>query len=227
MVSALDQPIPILNIPLWEAILIGAVVFIIYLLISRKTSKPMFKALDLKKETKDRYKREYKFFGMPLGKNIYDIKVNDDDADANLKKPIAFAIGYMKVRENKQRKRMEPIISNYSKDQLIYKQEEISKQVHDKPFAELTDEQKKGVTDAAKEELRNDKIQDIEVGDKVKIERGHKITTYYEPVAILAFKVCSPDIVSKLLARFTGYGTTWFEFRADQITFEGFNPDAV
>lgn len=186
------------------------VVFGVYWLMSRPPSQKKFKALDLKKETKRRFKREYKFFGKPLNKPIYD---TDDNV-------LAYVIGYMKVVEMKQLKRIEPIYSNFGRQELVKKRMELAMQIYEKDYNDLDAVQKKNIIEAAKDELRESKIETIAQDDKTKIRRGKKETITYEPIAMYMLKFCSNSLISKLAARLLGFGTEWALFDKGQLKFE-------
>lgn len=192
--------------------IIAGFFIIIYLLFTRKPKIKEFVPMNMKKETKRRFKKDYKYFGMKLNKNVYDVNNKD--------KPIGYAIGYMKVVEMKEMKRLEPIYSNFSKERLSAKHDQTALEIYEKPYAQLNEVEKRNVDEVAKEELRNEKIEVMEQSENVKIIRGKKETKYPVPIPMFMLKMCSPDIVSKLLARFLGVGVDWFLLNKDQITFE-------
>ena len=190
---------------------IAGLAIIIYLILTRKPQPKTFKPLDLKKETKRRFKREYKYFGKPLNKPMYD---PDND------KPIAYAIGYMKVVEMKEFKRIEPVYTNFGRKSMVKKKMELAEQIYEKPYDKLNELEKKNIVEAAKEELRDEEIKKIPIDDKTKIRRGKKEVTEFEQVAMYMIKFCSNSLLSKTLARIFGYGTDWALFDKGQIDFE-------
>lgn len=217
MATPLDQVIPVINIPVWQALLIGAAVFIFYLIITRKPKLAVFKPLDLKKETKKRYKKEYKFFGMPIGKNIYN-PVKDDDIQ--VPKPIAFVIGLMKKVEMKAMKRIEPIYAKVAPEQMAIMHEQMALDVYQKHYMDLDEKEKKAAHDAAVEEIRNQRIEVMSQQEKFKVIRGRKVTEYTTPIPTLLLKVCAPDAFSKFLARFFNTGIEWIALNASQLQFK-------
>lgn len=190
-------------------IIIGFVIFIFYLVLTRKPKSKEFKPLDMKKETKKRFKREYKYFGVPLNKNMY--VVNDDEH------PIGYAIGYMKVVEMKQMKRLEPIVARVSKTALADKHEQTAQEIYGTTYSKLNDVQKRNIDEVSKEELRNDQTEVIAKNSKIKIKRGKKEVEFSEPVPMYMFKVCEANIIKKLLARFLNIGIDWMLFNKEQI----------
>jgi hypothetical protein len=194
-------------------IIIGIVgfIFIIYLIATRKPKIKEFKPMDMKKETKRRFKREYKYFGMPLNKNIYE---------PNNEKPSAYAIGYMKVTEMKELKRLEPIYIHASANMLTMQHEKQAHDIYNKSYAELNEVEKKNVHEVAEEEMKNEKVEIMERDMKIKIVRGRKEIQYAEPIPMFAFKICSAGMMNKLLARFIGVGIDWALLNADQVIFE-------
>lgn len=191
---------------------VGMIFFAIYLYMTRKPKAKEFKPLDLKKETKRRFKKDYKYFGKSLGKNIYDA---NDDA-----KPIAFAIGVMKIVENKRMKRLEPIYTTYSKTDLIKAKNKTAKEIYGKDYLALSENEKRNVHEVAKEELRNEQIQIAEKGADIKFVRGKKEIEFSEPIPMYAFKICGTAIVNKILARLFNYGIDWFVLEKEQVNFE-------
>lgn len=193
-------------------IILGFIALSIYLIATRKPKVKEFRPLDMKKETKRRFKREYKYFGKSLNRNIYDI--NDD------KNPVAYAIGYMKVVEMQEMKRLEPVYAKVSKSDLDKQHEKNAMEIYQVPYSELNDVQKKNIDEVAKEELRNLKIEVIAKGQKTKITRGKKEIEYSIPIPLYMLKICQTNIMSKVLARIFNYGVDWALFDKDQIQFE-------
>lgn len=189
--------------------LIGFAFVGIYLIASKKNDKK-FKPRDMKKEQRDRYKKEYKWFGKPLGQFLYEPKAD---------KPCAFVIGFGKSPEKKKMQRTEPYGFTFTKEQILGKSQEIAKSVFQKEYDELSPEEKKQVYQSTKEELEREKIRDQPADDNIKYERGRKITTYYEWIPHYLIRVCKPDAMSRLLARFIGIGTEIWPFDADQLEF--------
>jgi hypothetical protein len=188
---------------------IAGLALIIYLLVTRKPRLKDFKPLDMKKETKRRFKREYKYFGLPLNKNVYN--VNDDE------KPIAYAIGYMPVTEMKEIKRLEPVYTGFSKPLLDQKHEQMAQQIYLKSYKDLNEVEKKNADEASRDELSKERVQVIPKGEKIKYEHGRKIIDFSIPVPMYALKICSPEILPKLLARFLNYGIDWALFNKEQL----------
>jgi hypothetical protein len=197
-------------------ILIGAFLFIVYLLITRKSKIKEFRPLDMKKETKRRLKKDYKYFGMSLNRNIYDANT-EDDTNA---RPLAYAIGYMKIVEMKEMKRLEPIYSNFAKELLDIKHEKTSQEIYNKPYSQLNETEKKNIDEVSKDELRNEKVETMPQSENIKFVRGKKEIKYSTPIPMFVFKICSPAIVSKLFARILGIGIDWFLLNKDQVIFE-------
>lgn len=201
------------NIPIIYIIL--GIVFlglIIYLIVTRKPKVKEFKPMDMKKETKRRFKRDYKYFGKGLHKYLFD------NSDEN--KPIAYVIGYMKVVEMKAMKRYEPLYTKIPKGMLKDKHEKLAKEIYGISYSELNDVQKKNVDEVSKEEIRNQQIEVTTRSQTVKIVRGKKEIDFSTPVPLYAFKTCGIGISSKLLARIFGYGIDWMLFEKDQVLFE-------
>lgn len=193
-------------------IIIGFAIFFIYLVVTRKPKRKEFVPMDMKKETKRRFKREYKYFGIPLHKKIYHANGND--------KPLGYAIGYMKVVEMKQMKRFEPILAKIPKADLTNAHEKSAREIYNTSYSKLNDIQKRNVDAVSKEELREAKTISIAKNSKVKIRRGKKEVDYSIPVPLYCFKICSNEIMPKMLARFLNYGIDWAIFEKDQITLE-------
>jgi hypothetical protein len=196
--------------------IIAGFFLIMYLLFTRKPKVKEFIPLNMKKETKRRIKKDYKYFGMPLNKNIYDANT-EDDKDA---KPIGYAIGYMKIVEMKEMKRLEPIYSNFSKDRLTAKHDQTALEIYEKPYAQLNEAEKRNIDEVSKEELRNEKVEVMEQSENVKIKRGKKEIKYSTPIPMFVFKICPPKMISKVLARFLGVGVDWFLLNSSQVVFE-------
>jgi hypothetical protein len=196
--------------------IVGVIGFLIYMYMTKQPKGKEFKPMDMKKETKRRFKKDYKYFGMPLGKNIYDASTEDNPKS----KPVAYAIGYMKIVEMKEMKRLEPIYSNFNKDQLASKHEQTALEIYDKAYKELNEIEKKNIDEVAKDELRNEKIETAPVDEKVKFSRGKKEIRYSQPIPMFALKTCSAGLSSKVLARFLGVGVDWWLLDSNQITFE-------
>lgn len=175
--------------------------------VTQKPKVKEFKPLDLKKETRKRYNREYNYFGTKLGKPIYDI--NDDH-------PFGWVIGYMKVVWLDQFKRYEPLHQNFSKEQLFDKMMKSAKEVYQKPYDELDDVQKKNIAALAKEELRGEQIEDADT----KIVRGKKEVSVVVPTPQYLFKVSRYSFLYRIIASLTNIGTNYFIFDADQIDFQ-------
>lgn len=217
MPSALEQLIPIVGIPLWQALLLGAFAFIIYLIVTRKPKLKEFKPLDLKKETKSRFKKEYKFFGMPIGKNIYNPV---PAGEINEPKPVAFVIGMMKKVEQKAMKRSEPIYAKVPPEQLAIMHQQMAQDIYQKNYLDLDEKEKKSVHEAALEEIRNQRVEEMSQSEKFKVIRGRKVTEYTTPVPTLLLKICAPDMMSKFLARFANHGVEWLALNASQVNFK-------
>lgn len=185
--------------------------FLIYMYLTKTPKVKEFKALDMKKETKRRFKKDYKYFGMSLNQNMYDVN--------NEIKPIAYIIGFMKIVEMKHLKRLEPIYEKESKEKMAERYAKLSKEIYKKDFDALNAVEKKNVYEIAKEEVRNAKIEVMDANAKVKIKRGRKEVEYSEPVAMYCFRICKPDAFSKVIARVLGLGTDWTLFDANQVSF--------
>jgi hypothetical protein len=192
--------------------IIAGFFIIIYLLFTRKPRVKEFIPMNMKKETKRRFKKDYKYFGVSLNKNVYDVNKED--------KPVGYAIGYMKVVEMKEMKRLEPIYSSFSKERLSAKHDQTALEIYEKPYAQLNEVEKRNIDEVSKEELRNEKIEVMEQSENVKIIRGKKVINYPVPIPMFMLKMCSPGTISTLLARFLGVGVDWFLLNKDQITFE-------
>ena len=202
------------GIPNIAIILIIAFIFItIYLLATRKPRIKEFKPMIMKKETKRRFKHEYKYFGMPLNKNIYDVNLKDDENA----KPIAYAIGYMPITEMKEMKRLEPVYTNFSKEDLELKHNQMAQQIYQKDYASLNEVEKKNTDEASRDELSKERIQIMPKDKKIRYEHGRKIIDFSIPVPMFALKVCSPTVLLKVLARFLGVGTDWWVINKDQL----------
>lgn len=186
--------------------------FFIYLIVTRKAKPKEFKPLDMRKETKRRFKREYKYFGRALHKNIYDV----NDAD----NPVAFAIGYMKVVEMEQMKRFEPIMPRIPKTDLDKLHAKNALEIYGVGYSHLNDVQKRNIDEVSKEEARTQKIEEVARNKKTKIVRGKKETEFSLPVPMYMFKICQPNILAKLLARFLNYGIDFAVFDKDQVKME-------
>ena len=193
-------------------IMIAGFFLLIYLLLTRKPKVKDFVPLNMKKETKRRIKKDYKYFGMPLNKNIYD--VNNED------KPVGYAIGYMKIVEMKEMKRLEPIYSNFSKEQLAMKHEKTAQEIYAKPYYQLNEIEKRNIDEVSKEELRNEKTEVMAQNENIKIKRGKKEIKYSTPIPMFVFKICPSKMISKVLARFLGVGVDWFLLNSNQVVFE-------
>ena len=201
------------NIPIIYIILgIAFLGLLVYLILTRKPKVKEFKPMDMKKETKRRFKRDYKYFGKSLHKNMYDI--NDEI------KPIAYAIGYMKVVEMKEMKRLEPIYTKFSKDELNKKHEKNAKEIYGISYSELNDIQKRNVDEVSKEELRDERVEVTSRTSKVKMIRGKREVDFSIPIPLYAFKVCNPNMTSKILARIFSYGIDWMLLEKNQVNFE-------
>ena len=198
-------------------VMIGMAIFILFLVISRK-SKPSikeFKALELDKETRKRYKELYKFYGVDCNKNIYEPLGLDEDKKVKYGKPFGFVIGYMKGVWQDQFKKYEPIHPNYSKEQLDAKFQSSAVEVYGTPFEKLNDDQKKNIHELAKEELRDETSTQV----KGNVVRGKIEIKYSVPTFVFFMKVSKPGFLSKFLAKFIGIGWKWFQFDMDSVTF--------
>lgn len=71
-----EQPVPFLNIPTWVVIIIIAVGFIIYLLLTRKPKEKEYKAIDIRKQTKKDLKGLYNQFGASIQRPLYSGVIN-------------------------------------------------------------------------------------------------------------------------------------------------------
>lgn len=209
-ISPLEQPIPLINMPLWQALLIGAAIFIVYLILTRSQKKKEFKPLDMKKETRRRFKKEYKYFGQSLGKPIFD---------AEGEKPVAFGIGYMKVVEMVSMKRLEPVYAHIPKEKVQAKYADLAQEIYQKNYGDLNDIEKRNVNEVAKEELRNEKVLEMPLDEKSRIVSGKKEIRYSIPEPMFMFKICSPDAFSKFMARLFGVGIDWALFNKNQVSF--------
>lgn len=192
-------------------ILIVFIGVIIYFILTRKPKVKEYIPLDMKKETKRRFKHLYKYFGMPLGKTVYSV-----DAD----KPVAFGIGYMKVVEMENMKRLEPIHAKFDRKKLDAKHEENAQQVYGISYSELNTTQKRNIDEIAKEELRNEEIETFSSRKKRKIRRGKVEVDFSVPIPMYVLKICGNSVTSKILARVFNYGVDWALFEKDQISFE-------
>lgn len=189
---------------------IGLIIVAVYLFATRKPKLKEFKPRDMRKEQRDRYKREYGWFGKPLGQFLYEPK-ND--------KPSAFVIGISKSPEKKKMQRTEPYGFKFSKEQILQKSQEIAKNVFQKEYNQLSPEEKKQVYISTKEELEREKISSQPMDENVKYDKGRKITTYYEWIPHYLLRVCKPSFMARLVARLIGMGTEIWPFDADQLEF--------
>ena len=198
----------IFGVPVIAFIFIIVLIFAVaYMFLTKKPKVKEFKPLDLKKETKKRYNREYNYFGKKLGKPIYDI--NDDI-------PFGWVVGYMKVVWVEQFKRYEPLHQNFSKEQLWEKMNKSAREVYQKPYDELDDIQKKNITALSKEELRAEQTEDVDS----KIVRGKKEVSVLVPTPIYMFKITRYSLLYRIIATITNLGTDYFIFDADQVDFQ-------
>ena len=191
--------------------MLGGVVIIAYMLLTSKPKVKEFHPLDMKKETKRRFKREYKYFGKPVGKPIYEPETD---------KPLAFVIGYMKVVEQKELKRLEPVYSRLSGEQLKSRHEIGAKEVYNLEYDKLNDLQKANIDEMAKEEARNEKVEVMDQNAKTKIVRGRKLIEYAEPIPMYMFKICSVGMLQQIMAQYLNVGIDWMLLNKDQVNFE-------
>jgi hypothetical protein len=172
----------IANIPvIYFFILIGLVIFVVYLLITRKPKQKEYKPINLKKEIKDELKTYYKFFSMPVRKPVYSGLIN-----------IGYAIGYMPLVWNKQ---MKQLIANKRRTKVPGSKEVIA----DKNA--LSDEMQYEHVDLGKENI-------VELNERTPIGSYAKIVN--QPIEMFCFKVCSNNMLSKILAQFLNVGITYF-----------------
>jgi hypothetical protein len=195
----------IANIPvLYFFLIIGLVLFVLYLLISRKPKSPEYKAIDMKKEIKRDFGVQYKFFGIAVGKTIY----------SSLTK-IGYAIGYMPMVWNIRKKKYESVFK--SKPDDYKKLETISQGVYQRAFKDLDAEQKKGVRNVIKEESHEDYAEIIVEGETAKFKYGKREVRWDETIPVFCFKVCGDSFFSRLLARLLGVGTRYFIIGDKQV----------
>lgn len=222
MASPLDQPVPFINVPLWQLLLIGAIVVIVYLILTRKPKVKEFKPLDFKKELKKDTKKEFKYFGDKAGVLIYD-KGEIEHAQRFNKKPhpFGYVVAIMKVVWNEQYKKYVPLYKSSSKDpRQAEKMEMMSKEIYNKSFKDLDEPHRKDIREATIEELRDEYVEIKEVGKKLKIVRGKQEIPYNVPVGTYCLKISAPNLLSRLVAQYFGVGIDFFRFNADQLNIE-------
>lgn len=219
MPSPLEQVIPVINVPVWQALIVGAVFFIVYLLVTRKPKAKEFKPLDLKKETKKYTNKEFKYFGTKCGVYIYSAG-DIDHANKMHKKPKAFGyvIGIMKSAWNERYKRYVPAYSVKANDpRVIRKMETASKEVYKKSFKDLNDKQKVNIRKLAKEEVKDEYVEVYKEGTTTRIVRGKKEIIESKPIGLYILKITAPNIINITLGKLLGFGTDYFRFDAHQL----------
>jgi hypothetical protein len=120
---------------------------------------------------------------------------------------VAWVIGYMPMIWNIRLKRYEAQ-KKFGTEQFA-KMEETAKEIYNKAFKELTDEQKRGIREVVKEESKGEDTEIIE-GEKQVYKFGKKEVKFDEPTTVWLFKVCSPGFFSKLLASVGGFSCRYF-----------------
>lgn len=162
-----EQPVPFLNIPFYYVIIIGAVIGLVYLIITRRPRDKEYKPLDLKKAIKQDMKNLYSKFGEGIGKPIYkDIIL------------VGYIIGFMPLVWN----RKIPIKDNLN-IQNIKEVKEAMIQIKNEPMLNPSKKQK-----------------------------------YIEEIVDMKIlKVCKNNILSKGIAKISGFGVKYIIIESTQL----------
>lgn len=221
MPSPLEQVIPVINIPVWQALIIGSIFFIVYLLVTRKPRAKEFKPLNLKKEIKKDTNKEFKYFGSNAGVYIFSAGEVEHATKMNKKpKPFGYVVSIMKQVWSDQYKRYVPLYSNVDAGSLAARMEAAAKDVYKKPFDALDDKQRKEIRKLAKEESKEEFVELVKVGEKYKIVRGKKEISEHKPTGLFILKITRPNIINVTIGRLLGFGVDYFRFDASQLTIE-------
>ena len=193
-------------------VFLGMIIFIFYLIITRKVKESKYKAIDLKKKVRDDLNLQYKFFGITVNKPLYEGM-----------KQVAYVIGYMPMRWNIQKKRYENIVMNFDKKKFFKKISEISQELYKKPFKELSPQEKKATMSVVKSDMKNQYLnlqmaKDTKPGETVKIKNFKKEITYNESVDMVALKV-SKSGIGKFIAMLFPSQAVYFILEKQQIEF--------
>lgn len=191
---------------IWVFLLIAFIIVIVYLVITRKPKQKEFKETDMKKEIKKDLDVQYKYFGEGLNKPIF-----------HGIKQIGYAVGFMPMIWNRRLKKYENILSAGKQDYA--KLEQVAQEVYKKAYKDLSDEQKKGVRNVAREESEQSEPAEIidEGKGQTKFKFGKKEVSWDEPTSVLCFKVTSSNLLMKSVGSLIGIGTRYFLIDEKQI----------